>query len=251
MAARLLGKVRGVKVLSLRDFRRLSGRVLEVEGLRGSFLLFALALALWGRCTNAGGGADLKHLTLATSFPDSPSTLVGLKIPFQLDSLRLPVAATPPHLISRLFLSSASTITDLDLSLLPSLPGYHGLVSSFPVIAGTLKRLRLAHQPSPTLTDHLKLCTSLQTLQICSGCSFPPILLSLHPGILQNLSLEFEWDVNDSLALLREVLERKEMKGVKRVEIRCLEVGSTLGARKGFEEWCRGRRVELRWVTGD
>ncbi|GAA5998902.1 uncharacterized protein JCM10292_005784 [Rhodotorula paludigena] len=184
-AARVLSKIKGVKVLRLADFGRLSARVLQNENLAG-----------------------LTTLILSTSFPDKPATIAALRFPFHLRTLHLFNRSYGPSILPALLSASAHSLTSLTLLTSSGSPSYASLVASFPLVAPNLRHFSLQSRPSPDLVATFSELARLQHL----ACHFAVDLGSVLDALPQNpqtgaatlrtLSIELEYDLAPKSALL-------------------------------------------------
>ncbi|GAA5901901.1 hypothetical protein JCM6882_008704 [Rhodosporidiobolus microsporus] len=199
-AARVVGKIRGVKWLRLADFGRLSARVLQHENLAG-----------------------LKHLVLMTTFPDKPATISTLAFPFHLHSLSLFNRSYSAAFLHRLFTASAHSLRSLTILTSASSPAYCGLADAFPIVAPNLRHLSLQHRPSPALTEHFHLLASLVHLDCHFAVDLPAVLDSLPASSskLSVLSIELDYNLHDVSIILSARLhdEKSALSGLKRLRI--------------------------------
>ncbi|GAA5821028.1 hypothetical protein JCM11251_001928 [Rhodosporidiobolus azoricus] len=200
-AARVVGKIRGVRTLRLADFGRLSARVLQHENLAG-----------------------LRHLVLMTTFPDKFATVSALSFPFHLRSLSLFNRSYSPSFLHRLCSASAHSLRSLTILTSASSPAYCGLVEAFPLVAPNLRHLSLQHRPSPALVGHFHLLTSLTHL----SCHFAVDLSSVLDAIpspaaptLRTLSIELDYNLLEVTAVLvsRMTDEHSSLSGLERLVI--------------------------------
>ncbi|KAI5478868.1 hypothetical protein MNV49_004502 [Pseudohyphozyma bogoriensis] len=180
-ARKVFERVRGVKRVEVKDFARLSAKVLSAEGLSG-----------------------LKHLSLLTSFSMPPTPL---SLPFTLTSLSLFNSRYPPSLVSLLLHTSSTSLRSLRLSLVPSTPAYTAIITSFPLLAPHLTTLILHHSPSPPLLSLFPLLSSLTTLAMNGSVPALRVIDAVEAswGTLEVLEIQLGWD---QPGLVEAVLER-------------------------------------------
>ncbi|GJN94331.1 hypothetical protein Rhopal_007405-T1 [Rhodotorula paludigena] len=184
-AARVLGKIKGVKVLRLADFGRLSARVLQNENLAG-----------------------LTTLILSTSFPDKPATIAALRFPFHLRTLHLFNRSYGPSILPALLSASAHSLTSLTLLTSSGSPSYASLVASFPLVAPSLRHFSLQSRPSPDLVATFSGLAKLQHLACHFAVDLGSVLDALpqdarpRAATLRTLSIELEYDLAPKSALL-------------------------------------------------
>ncbi|BGP43484.1 hypothetical protein JCM10449v2_007519 [Rhodotorula kratochvilovae] len=197
-AARLLGKIKGVRWLRLADFGRLSARVLQHDNLAG-----------------------LKTLLLMTSFPDKPATIAALRIPFHLRTLHLFNRSYANGLLPTLFAASSHSLSSLTLLTGSGSPSYAALVSAFPLVAPNLVHLSLQHRPSPLLTSSFALLTRLTHLECHFAVDLASVLDALPPtGTLETLALELDYNLADiSTLLLRRLAAAPALSSLRALRI--------------------------------
>ncbi|GAA5901597.1 uncharacterized protein JCM6883_000272 [Sporobolomyces salmoneus] len=224
-AARVLGKVIGVRTLRLMDFGRLSLRVLQNENL-----------------------STLRTLYLMSSFPDKSTTVDALTFPFHLRTLHLFNRAYSSNLLPTLFSQCSTTLTSLTLITSHSSPSYPSLVKAFPSVAPNLRHLSLQHRPSPALIDSLPLCTRLTNLECSFAVDLGSTLDSLSNARLKTLSIELDYNLVDiaQVLLLRldsSTLDRLELLKIPRAPAK-EEFGEFGG--QGLLERCQEKGIEVK-----
>lgn len=205
-AARVLSKIKGVKVLRLADFGRLSARVLQNENLAGAP---SRASARCPVCTLTEiSPTGLTTLILSTSFPDKPATIAALRFPFHLRTLHLFNRSYGPSILPALLSASAHSLTSLTLLTSSGSPSYASLVASFPLVAPNLRHFSLQSRPSPDLVATFSGLARLQHLACHFAVDLGSVLDALpqdaQPGAatLRTLSIELEYDLAPKSALL-------------------------------------------------
>ncbi|GAA6008321.1 hypothetical protein JCM10207_000085 [Rhodosporidiobolus poonsookiae] len=189
-AARVLGKMRGVRWLRLADFGRLSARVLQGENLAG-----------------------LRTLHLLTTFPDKPHTLAALSFPFHLHTLALYNRTYSPSFLTHLLHSRAcAALRSLTLLTGSSSPSYCALIDALPAVAPTLNHLSLQHRPSPdfvaavvprlTSLAHLECHFAVDLGAVLSSLPSPSSPSSPSSPTLRTLTLELDYNLHDLAPLL-------------------------------------------------
>ncbi|GAA5985361.1 hypothetical protein JCM10908_006946 [Rhodotorula pacifica] len=197
VAGRVLAKVRGVQILRLSDFGRLSARVLQNESLTG-----------------------LRTLDLMTSFPDKASVIAALHVPFHLRELRLFNRSYGTTILPVLFHTCAHSLISLTVSMGPGSPSYTSLLDGFPLIAPNLVHFSLQHRPSPAFTDLLGLLTRLAVLE----CNFAVDLATTLDALpatsnLRVLVIELDFNLQQAAAILLARLEQPVLAGLKTLRI--------------------------------
>ncbi|POY75448.1 hypothetical protein BMF94_1520 [Rhodotorula taiwanensis] len=169
VAARVLAKVRGVQILRLADFGRLSLRILD----------------------------------LMTAFPDKPSVLVALNVPFHLRELRLYNRSYGTTILPVLFHTCAHSLISLTVLTGPGSPSYSSLLEAFPVVAPNLIHFGLQHRPTPALLELLRHLTRLTTLE----CHFAVDLAATLDALpskpsLRTLVIELDFNLQQAASIL-------------------------------------------------
>ncbi|GAA5958616.1 hypothetical protein JCM3765_006698 [Sporobolomyces pararoseus] len=195
-AARVLGKVIGVRTLRLMDFGRLSLRVLQNENL-----------------------STLRTLYLMSSFPDKSTTVNSLSFPFHLRTLHLFNRAYSSHLLPTLFSQSSSTLTSLTLITSHSSPSYPSLIEALPSVASNLLHLSLQHRPSPALISTFPLCTRLSHLECSFAVDLGATIDTLPNARLKTLSIELDYNLVDVAQVLLLRLESPTLEGLETLKI--------------------------------
>ncbi|BGP03479.1 Proteophosphoglycan 5 [Rhodotorula toruloides ATCC 204091] len=196
-AARLLGKIRGVRWLRLADFGRLSARVLQNDNL-----------------------AALQTLVLMTAFPDKTTVLSSLRFPFHLRTLHLFNRSYGPSILPILFSASRHSLTSLTLLTNSTSASYPSLITAFPSVAPNLRFLSLQHRASGDLTSLFSLLTNLTHLECHFAVNLPTTLDSLPPtGLLSILSLELDYNLLDVANVLTSRLDGPVLRNLKVLRI--------------------------------
>lgn len=218
-AARLLGKIRGVRWLRLADFGRLSARVLQNDNLAGaSPALVQSSPSL----DNAHSflSAGLQTLVLMTAFPDKTTVLSALRFPFHLRTLHLFNRSYGPSILPILFSASRHSLTSLTLLTNSTSSSYPSLINAFPSVAPNLRFLSLQHRASRDLTSLFSLLTSLTHLECHFAVDLPTTLDSLPPtGLLSILSLELDYNLLDVANVLTSRLDGPVLRNLKVLRI--------------------------------
>ncbi|KAL8283568.1 hypothetical protein RQP46_005671 [Phenoliferia psychrophenolica] len=220
MASKVLSKAFGVRRLELRDFGRMSVRVLQNDGLR-----------------------QLTSLHLLTDFPDKPLLYDTLSLPFHLSSLYLFNSSYRPELIHLLFRSASRTLRTLSLSVLQSAPSYPALVTSIPLVSSTLRTLNINHRPSTAFIDSLATCTALLHLATNSTVDIGAVLDAVQCP-LETLRIELDYSLEETLRVLHARMGAPSMTKLRRLTVKVLieGVGDRLDQLR-YE--CHHRTVEL------
>lgn len=201
VAARVLAKVRGVQILRLADFGRLSARVLQSDSLSGAVLLIRRTCER--RRADDTRDAGLRILDLMTAFPDKPSVLVALNVPFHLRELRLYNRSYGTTILPVLFHTCAHSLISLTVLTGPGSPSYSSLLEAFPVVAPNLIHFGLQHRPTPALLELLRHLTRLTTLE----CHFAVDLAATLDALpskpsLRTLVIELDFNLQQAASIL-------------------------------------------------
>ena len=225
----LLTKCFGVRRLELRDFGRMSVRVLQSPGLSRELSRSTRVRALErsrerGRTLTIRHCSGLTSLHLLTDFPDKPSIYSSLSLPFKLRSLYLYNSSYRPELIAMLFHASSETLATLSLSVLQSSPSYASLVNSFHLIASSLRTLHINHRPSPEFIRVLRLCATLKHLSCNSTVDIGGVLDSVSCPI-DSLAIELDYSLEETLRTLEGRMGAPSMAGLKKLRVKVLIEG--------------------------
>ena len=191
--------------------------------------------------------AALKSLTLMSPLADRHNTLHKITPTFRLKTLTITLGSSSPALFEQLLASSSQTLRSLYLSLLASSPSYAGLVSALPLVLPTLIHLSLQHRPSPALLATLKHCHSLQSLTLHSSVPLAECLDHLPGRSLRQLDLQFDYNLEQVVAILRaRIVPGGPLGGVEVIRIpRATKSMFVLCGLSSFLSECVERNVRL------
>ncbi|KAM0790339.1 hypothetical protein ACM66B_003224 [Microbotryomycetes sp. NB124-2] len=234
-ATKIISKAVGVRWLRLSDFKRLSCRLLASESL-----------------------SYLDTLILQTPFPDKDTVVEALNLPFRLRKLHVYNRAYEPRLLHKILDSSRGSLISLQLSITHSAMAYPGLMSGFPAVAPTLKRLMLHHSPPNELIEMLSLCPRLEHVQCHPSTNIAVLLDSLHMDVrLRSLEVRTDFNTVETLRLLAPRLfstgpEARVLSRLERLKVTGIGVYELymMGQRK-FVEGVQDRGIKLELEGGE
>lgn len=155
-----------------------------------------------------------------TSFPDKPSVIAALHVPFHLRELRLFNRSYGSTILPVLFHTCAHSLISLTVSMGPGSPSYTSLLDGFPVVAPNLVHFSLQHRPSPAFNDMLALLTRLTVLE-CNFAVDLAVTLDALPSRsnLRVLVIELDFNLQQAAAILLARLDQPVLAGLKTLRI--------------------------------